>query len=466
MQFGVYCLVHYLSTKGISMSTMSAPLSYSSHYRTLIKLALPVMFSQAGHLIVQITDNMMVGRIGTTSLAASSFGHNVFIGGLLFCIGFSAAMTPLVGAARGKGDVQEAAEWFKNGFIANMMLTGAIIVLMLIVGLFLDNMGQIPEVVRLARPFYFLMIASIAPVMVFQSFKQFAEGLGNTRAAAFITVIEIVINVGLNYVLIFGKFGFPQLGIVGSGIATFVARCSMMISFALIAWKTDFFAEYRVAFAKARVDPAKIRQFFTFGLPLGGQSILEVGAFALGAIMMGWLGAAELASHQIAISVAALTFMGAMGIAAAGTIQVSQYRGAGDWRNLRQAGFATLHIVLAYETCTAIVFIIARHWIPTLYVNDTAVITMAANLLIIAALFQLFDGAQVVLLWALRGIADAKVPMIIAFVSYILIALPTSYTAAFVLQWREMGIWTGYLLGLGVASTFFFVRFFVRSKGA
>jgi len=444
---------------------------YARHYKTLILLALPVMFTQAGHMIVQITDNMMVGRIGATSLAASAFAHNVFIGGLLFCIGFGAAMTPFVGAAHGKGDTREAVAWLKNGFVANMLMGLVITALMLFVGLFLENMGQDPEVVRLARPVYVLWVLSILPTMVFVTLKQFAEGLGNTHMAAIITVQEILVNVGANYVLIYGKLGLPALGVLGSGWATLIARISMGITFVVLFVAMPFFAPYRAYISKqfskqlfSTLERAKLWEYVRLGVPLAGQTILEVSAFALGAIMMGWIGARELASHQIAIGLAALTFMGAMGVAAAGTIKVSQYRGAADRENMRRSAFAAMHIVLAYEFCTAVLFVLFRHWLPTVYVHEVQVIAIAANLLLVAAVFQLVDGLQVVALGALRGIADATVPTYIAFAAYALVALPTSYVCAFVLGWRETGIWIGYLAGLSVASTLFVVRFSRRSR--
>ncbi len=443
---------------------MSFRSRYFPHYKSTIALAIPVMFSQIGHMVVQITDNIMVGRVGTTSLAASSFAHNVFIGGLLFCVGFSVAMTPLVGAAKGAGDVREVGSWFKNGAIANMVFGVCVTVFMLGVSFFLDNMGQQPDVARLARPVYLLWVFSIVPIMVFQTFKQFAEGIGNTRIAALITVQEVVLNIGLNYLLIYGNLGFPALGVTGTGIATLVARTSMPITFALIVWRLKEFVPYRAAFAEAKRDTARILRYLRLGVPIAGTTILEVAAFAFGAIMMGWLGATELAAHQIAIGQAALTFMGATGIAAAATIRVSQFYGAHDRANMRSAGFAAVHIVLAYMSCTALAFVLLRHITPLAYTNDTAVIAAASGLLLIAALFQLFDGVQVATLGSLRGLADVKMPTVIAFLSYIVVALPTSYVTAFVLGWREIGIWTGYVAGLGFSSALFFVRFYLKSR--
>jgi multidrug resistance protein, MATE family len=463
--------------------------SYASHYRTLVGLAVPVMFTQAGHMIVQITDNIFVGRLGATSLAASSFAHNVFIGGLLFGVGFGAAMTPLVGAAKGMvhnasagaeagaqegaaasvdasldASIRAVASWLRNGAVANMLLGCVLVALMLVLGLFLDDMGQDPEVVRLARPVYFLWVLSIAPAMMFVTLKQFAEGIGNTRAAAIITVQEIILNTGANYILIYGKLGLPALGVVGSGWATLLARLSMPATFVVLFYTMPSLRLYVDALAATRFDAQKLKRYIALGVPLAGQTILEVAAFALGAIMMGWLGARELASHQIAIGLAALTFMGATGIAAAATIKVAQYRGAGERENMRRSGFASMHIVLVYMLCTALAFVALRQWLPTLYVSDHAVQAMAANLLLLAALFQIFDGLQVVSLGSLRGLADATVPTTIAFASYVIIALPVSYCAAFVLGWREMGIWTGYVSGLCVASGLFAVRFWLRSK--
>jgi MATE family multidrug resistance protein len=448
-----------------ALSIQSFPVQrFWAHYLPLVTLAIPVMFTQAGHLIVQITDNILVGRLGAIPLAASSFAHNVFIGGLLFCIGFGMAMTPFVGAAFGKRDAVEAASWFKNGTVANLSLGAVLTAIMLCIGLLLDRMGQEPDVVRLARPVYVLWTLSILPTMMFVSFKQFAEGLGNTRVAAFITIQEIVLNVGLNYVLIYGKLGFPALGVVGSGWATLIARLSMPLTFGVLLWRIPFFTAYLSHLRDVPIEWEKLKRYGRLGVPLAGQTILEVAAFALGAIMMGWLSARELAAHQIAIGLASLTFMGATGIAAAATIKVSQYRGAADRVNMSHAAFAAMQIVLIYEALTALAFVMFRFELPKLYITDPTVIVLAANLLLIAAVFQLVDGLQVVALASLRGIADAKIPTLIAFAAYVVCALPTSYACAFVLGWRGSGIWTGYVIGLLVASVAFAVRFALRSK--
>jgi MATE family multidrug resistance protein len=443
---------------------MALASGYRKHYSDHIRLALPVMFSQMGHMIVQITDSMMLGHYDTTALAASTFGNSVVVIGLVFGVGFTFAMTPLVGAARGAGDIARIGRWAKNGAVANLAMGVAVAAVMLSIYPFLDRMGQTPDVLAQAKPFYLFMAISVIPVAVFQSFKQFAEGVGNTRLAFFITFQEVLLNVGLNYVLIFGKLGFPALGVVGSGTATLIARISMPVAFAILFFRLDFFRVYRAAFRTARVEMAALREYAALGVPLGGQFFLEVAAFAGGAIMMGWIGEIEQAAHQIAIGVAAFTFMGATGIASAATIRVSNFFGAGERAEMRRAGFAAAHIVLAYMSFTALCLIVLRGALPTFYTKDPAVIATAAGLLILAAVFQLFDGLQVVMLGCLRALTDTRIPTAAAFISYIVIALPLSYVCAFPLGLRETGIWVGYVIGLLFAAVLFFLRFTVLSR--
>ena len=436
----------------------------ASHYAAHLKLALPVMFSQMGHLIVQLTDSLMLGHYDTTALAASAFGQSVFVIGLVFGVGFTLAMTPLVGAARGANDVGAAAQWFSHGLAVNVAVALLITFVLLALYPWLDAFGQTPEVTATARPYYLLLTASLLPVMVFQTFRQFTEGLGNTRLAALITVLEVLLNLGLNYLLIFGHGGFPRLGIVGAGVATLLVRLVLAGTFALCFIRLRLFAPYRATLRRTLWDGAAIRHYLRLGLPLGGQFVLEVGAFAAGAVMMGWLGKLELAAHQVALGLASLTFMGASGIASAATIRVSYYLGAGERRAMRAAGLAAMHIVLVYMGFTALVFVALRHWLPTLFTTDPAVVSIAATLLLVAAVFQLFDGLQVVLLSALRAMTDALLPTVLAFSAYLLVALPTSYGLAFRLGWREVGIWMGYVVGLATAAVLFFLRFQALSR--
>ncbi len=436
----------------------------AGHYAAHLKLALPAMFSQMGHLIVQLTDSMMLGHYDTTALAASAFGQSIFVIGLVFGVGFTLAMTPLVGAARGANDVGAVAQWFSHGLAVNVAVALLITLLLLALCPWLGAFGQTPEVTVAARPYYLLLTASLLPVMVFQTFRQFTEGLGNTRIAAIITVLEILLNLVLNYLLIFGNGGFPRLGIVGAGVATLLVRFVLAGAFAMCFIRLRMFAPYRAALRRTPWEWAAIRRYMRLGLPLGGQFVLEVGAFAAGAVMMGWIGKLELAAHQIALGLASLTFMGASGIASAATIRVSHYFGAGERRAMRAAGLAAVHIVLAYMSFTALAFVALRHWLPTMFTTDPAVVGIAATLLLVAAVFQLFDGLQVVLLSALRAMTDAFLPTVLTFVAYMLVALPTSYGLAFGFGWREVGIWMGYVVGLATAAVLFFLRFHALSR--
>ncbi len=435
-----------------------------THYVAHIRLALPIMFAQMGHLIVQMTDSIMLGHYDTTALAASSFAQSVFTVGLVFSVGVTLALTPPVGAARGAQDVLAAVRWLKHGAAVN--LTIALLVTLLLLALYpwLNRMGQTPTVAAAASNYYLCLVASLVPVIVFQTFRQFTEGLGNTRIAAAITVLEVLLNIVLNYVLIFGHWGCPRLGLVGAGLATLLVRLALPLAFAGFFIKLQFFAPYRAALRTVPWSRAVTGEYFRLGLPLGGQFVLEVGAFAAGALMMGWLGEIEQAAHQIAIGIASFTFMGASGIAAATTIRVSYYLGARQPAAMRAAGFAGAHVVLAYMGLTALVILALHSALPLLYTGDSAVIGKAAKLLLFAAAFQLVDGLQVVMLAALRALTDAATPTVLAGIAYLGVALPTSYVLAFPLGWREAGIWMGYVAGLALAAGLFLARFHILSR--
>ncbi len=436
----------------------------SGHYAAHIKLAIPIMLSQMGHLVVQVTDSIMLGHYDTTALAASSFAQSVFIVGLVFAVGFTVALTPLVSAARGANDVAGAAQWLKNGAAVNLAVALLVALALLALYPWLGRLGQAPPVATAAGAYYLLLVASLAPVIAFQTFRQFTEGIGNTRIAAAITVLETLLNVILNYALIFGHWGFPRLGLAGAGLATLLVRLALPVAFAIFFIKLRLFAPYRSALRAAPWSRAVAQRYLRLGLPLGGQFTLEVSAFAAGALMMGWLGETEQAAHQIAIGIASLTFMGASGIAAAATIRVSYYFGAGERAAMRAAGFAAARIVLAYMSLTALAILALRSELPRLYTRDSAVIGLAAKLLLFAAAFQLVDGLQVVMLAALRALTDAAAPTALAFIAYLLVALPTSYALAFPLGWREAGIWTGYVAGLALAAGLFLARFHRLSR--
>jgi len=431
---------------------------YLPFYKRNLKVAIPVMLSQAGQVLVQQVDNMMVGAVGTVELAAAAFANSVFILGLVFGMGITFGLTPLVGHAWAKKNQQEAGELLHNSLNTNIISTFILTAVLWVISYFFDYMGQTTEVVALSVSYYRILVVSFIPFMLFFTFKQFAEGLAETKHAMVITLFANVVNIVLNYVLIFGKYGFPAMGLDGAGIATLISRLLMPVMFWYLFIKNDKFNIYYKIALKARPNWEKVKQLMRVGLPIATQIILEVAAFAMSGIMMGWLGVIPLAAHQIALGLASVTFMIVTGIGSGTTIRVSHQFSSRDYVSMKKAATASVHMVVAMMSLTAILFAVYRFQLPYMYTQDAEVISLAAQLLIMAAIFQLFDGLQVVLLSILRGMADVKSAMLYALIAYIFVNLPISYVLAFVFELGPIGIWIGFVFGIGLASLLFYIR--------
>ena len=432
---------------------------YIPFYKRNLHLAFPVVVSQIGQVTVYLVDNMMVGHVGTTELAASSFANNIFMIGMFFGMGITYGLTPLIGKAFGNGKLKDVVIWLKNGIFTHLIAAIGLSVIMFGIYYLLPFLGQPAEVLKLAKPYYLLLCLSYLPFMLFFSMKQFFEGIGNTKMAMQITLTANIINVVINYVLIFGKFGFPEMGLNGAGIGTLVSRLCMPLLFFIFIIKIPRFRRYFVLAHLQPFNKDKIKSILKIGIPIAFQIIVEIIAFSIGAIMMGWLGEIPLAAHQVAIGMASFTYMISLGISQANTIRVSHQIGMKDIKALKMASYASTHLVLVFMLTMGVVFIFARNYLPLLFTTDIEVIFIASQLLVIAAIFQVFDGLQVIMLSTLRGMADVKTPMIFAFIAYLFIGVPTSYILTFLLNAGPMGIWFGYLVGLGLAGGLFYFRF-------
>ena len=432
---------------------------YIPFYKRNLHLAYPVVISQIGQVSVSLIDNMMVGHVGTAELASASFANSVFMLGMFFGMGITFGITPLVGSAFGKGKMDEVDTWLKNGIFAHLSASVVLILIMLGVYFILPFLGQTPEVTKLAGSYYLILCASYIPFMLFFSIKQFLEGIGNTKIAMRITITANILNVIFNYLFIYGKFGFPELGLNGAGIGTLISRVAMPVMFLIYLAKTPSLNRYFVLARKEVISKQKVTALLKIGIPIAFQIIIEGIAFSVGAIMMGWLGEVPLASHQVAIGMAAFTYMISLGISQANTIRVSHQMGVKDFKALKMAAFASTHLVLVFMSSMGILFILARNYLPFMFTVDEEVVKIASRLLIIAAFFQIFDGLQVVMLSTLRGMADVRLPMFIAFFAYMMLGIPTSYFLTFKLMAGPQGIWYGYLVGLGAAGILFYFRF-------
>jgi len=436
-----------------------SPLSYKSHFKRTYLLAYPVMLSQLGHIMVGIVDSIMVGQLGATELAASSFANNFMGMFLMFGIGVTYGITPLVAQADGKKDFTKISRLLRHGIILSLVIGVVLVFFLFGLSEAFPYMSQPEEVVALGKPYFLIIASSLLPLLLFQGFRQFAEGMSVTKPIMYITIIANLINVVLNYFLIYGKFGFPELGLNGAGWATLVSRILMAIALFIFVKNYNKFKEFRSGFDLTAVKADFFRPMLKIGLPTGIQFVFEVGAFAMAAIMMGWLGTIPLAAHQIAISLVALSYMMASGISAASTVRVGNQLGMNDIPNLKRAGNTSFLMALIFMALCSLIYILFNGFFPTIYVDDPRVIAIASSLIIVAGLFQLSDGVQVVGLGCLRGMSDVKVPTVITLVSYWGLAIPSSYLFGFVFDLGPVGIWYGLLIGLTVAAITLYIRF-------
>jgi MATE family multidrug resistance protein len=435
---------------------------YYPHYRSLLKLAVPLVMTQAGQMTVLLVDTAMVGHVSTTALAAASFANNIYIVIMLFGLGVFLGITPLVSHARGANNDQQAAAIMKNGFaLSALLLVGITSIGLSLTGL-MPHMGQTEEVLRLSIPYYRMLVISTIPFLLFTLLKQIGEGLSNTIMAMAATITANLINVVLNYLLIFGKLGFPRFGLMGAGYATLIARIAMPL---LLYAGFSTYKPIRHYFSLMHTAKATLRgvqNIFSVGLPIATQLILEVLAFSFSAVMMGWLGDVPLAANQVAMNLATFTFMIANGVAMATTIRVSFQLGSRDFESMERVCYSAVHLVLGYMGMCGLGFFLLRHQLPHIFTTDMRVVDQTASLLMIAAMFQLFDGLQIVCLGILRGFADVKAPMLFSGFSYIVVGVAVSYVCAFALKMGPVGIWYGFVAGLISAGTLLSLR--IRKK--
>lgn len=430
-------------------------MTLKEHLRKNVVLAYPVVIGQLGHIMVSVADTIMVGRIGVIPLAAATFAGTFIHLLMVFGIGVSYAITPLVAA-----DSQSSSrlmKYLQNGWVLNLILGIALAIVALTCSQFLMYFGQEVPVALSAEPYLILVGASLIPLMIFQTYRQFTEGLSDTFNPMVVSIGANLLNVGLNYLLIYGKLGFPELGLNGAGYATLISRVMM----ALAMW---WIIRHKLHGFSLDFDWSLIRRMLKIGVPSGMQYVFEIGAFAMAAIMVGWISAEALAAHQIALNLASITYMCATGLGSAATIRIGNQMGLRDARNLKIAGYSSMIMVVAFMSVCASLFIVFRGFFTALYIEDLQVQTMAASLLIIAAAFQLSDGLQAVGLGILRGLTDVKIPTIVTFIAYWLIAIPGGYVLGFIFELGVYGVWYALSGGLTIAAVLHIVRFYRLSE--
>lgn len=409
------------------------------------------MVGQIGHIMVTVADTMMVGQLGVIPLAAATFAGTFYHILMLFGIGVSYGLTPLV-AATDLQDKPKLLKLLQNSLLVNSVLGLLMFGLVISISPFLGYFGQEEQVAISAKPYLQVICFSLIPLMLFQTFRQFSEGLSDTFNPMVVSILANLLNVGLNYLFIFGKWGFPEMGLVGAGYATVISRVVMVVL--MMGLSRDKWKGFQMRF-----EQLLIKRMIKIGVPSGMQYVFEIGAFAMAAIMVGWLGAESLAAHQIALNLAAVSYMAATGIASASTIRIGNQMGLKDLKTLKTAGNTSFVLVAGFMAFCGLIFIFFRFQLTDLYIDNEKVQSLAATLLVIAAAFQISDGLQAVGLGVLRGLTDVKVPTLVTFFAYWMVAIPGSYLLGFTLQLGVIGVWYALLVGLSIAAVLHFMRF-------
>jgi len=446
---------------------------YTREFKKNLKLSGPVIMGLLGHTFVAFADNIMVGQLGTAELAAVSLGNSFVFIAMSLGIGFSTAITPLVAESDGANDVKAGRSALKHGLVLCTVLGFALFGMMLLMKPLMHHMNQPNEVVELALPYLDVVAFSLIPLVVFQAFKQFSEGLSHTQYPMYATIVANVVNITINYLLIFGSFGFPKLGIVGAAIGTLISRFVMVVMIWYQLRSRKKFHDYVTNFNFRLLEISKLKHILKLGFPSALQFFFEVAVFTTAIWLSGVLGKNAQAANQIALNLSSMTYMVGMGLGVVAMIRVGNQKGIKDYFNLRRIAQSVFLLTLIFEVVFALFFLVGREFLPTIYLdtNDIVnqldnmeVIKLGAELLLIAAFFQISDGLQVVVLGALRGLQDVNIPTLLIFISYWVIGFPISFYLGLHTDLKSNGIWIGLLAGLSSSALLLYLRFNYLTK--
>lgn len=446
---------------------------YTKEFKYNLNLAAPVMLGMLGHTFVSLIDNIMVGQLGATELAAVSLGNSFVFIAMSLGIGFSTAITPLVAEADTEQNFKKGKSALKHGLFLCTTLGIILFTLLLLAKPLMNVMDQPKEVVALAIPYLDLVAFSLIPLIVFQAFKQFSDGLSLTKYPMYATILANLINVLLNYLLIFGKFGFPELGIVGAAIGTLVSRVVMVFFLWWLLRAREKSKAYVTNIKIFVLESPMLKKIINIGLPSAMQMFFEVAIFTAAVWLSGTLGQNPQAANQIALNMASMTFMVASGLSVTAMIRVGNQKGLNNFTELRRIAMSIFFLGVIVAVGSALLFFLLHDILPTIYVDlddpinafdNREVVSIASTLLLLAAIFQISDSLQVVALGALRGLQDVKIPTLLTFISYWAIGFPISYYFGKEDVFGSEGIWMGLIAGLTSAAMLLFIRFNVLTK--
>ena len=446
---------------------------YTKEFKYNLQLAYPVIIGMVGHTLIGIVDNIMVGKLGSTELAAVSLGNSLIFIAMSVGIGFSTAITPIVAEADAENDHGKIRSTFHHGMLLCTILGFLLFGLVVLAKPVMELLHQPAEVIALAKPYLTWVAFSLVPLIMYQGYKQFADGLSMTKYSMYAIVMANIIHVIINYLLIYGIWIFPKMGIVGAALGTVISRILMVAFMHFILLRQQKLKRYFTEFRLEELKNATVKKIVNLGFPSAMQMLFEVVLFTAAIWLCGTIGKTSQAANQIALSLASMTFMFAIGLSVVSMIRVSTQKGLQDYKNLIIVARSVFLLAIVIEIFFAILFVVFHQVLPPLFLDmdnqaqlldNEEVVTIAAKLLLVAAVFQISDGIQVVVLGALRGLQDVKIPMYITFVAYWIIGFPISYYLGEYTELKAVGVWIGLLAGLSSAALFLYIRFHFITK--
>lgn len=441
---------------------------YKQQYISLIKLGAPILLGQLGIIATSFFDTLMVGHYSTEALASASFVNGLFNLIIFMSMGFSYGLTPVIATAFGKGDNNGIGSSLKNGIVLNMIFAAVVVIIMSIAYLFLENMGQPDELMPIIKPYYITVLLSMIPMIFVNAVKQFSDGITDTRLGMWIIIGGNALNIIGNYILIFGKLGFPECGLLGAGISTLISRIVMVAVYVTIIGISRKYRPYIESLGKASINRHTMRSIFSTSMPISIQMGLESGSFTAASVMIGWLGKDPLAAYQVMVVIGTLGFMVYYSVGASIAIKTANYYGENNRHKVRQCAVAGYHIMLLCAMFACTIFYLFSEPLIRIFTSDDAVVAISLTLIIPLILYQLGDATQITYANALRGLSDAKPMMYIAAISYVVVGLPACYLLAFPLGLGIVGAYLSFTVSLVVAGALFMYRFYshpaVKSK--
>lgn len=434
-------------------------LSYKAHTRSLTALGFPIIIGQIGTIVQGLADTIMTGQYNSEALASAGFVNNVMNLILVFALGYSYGLTPVVGSYHARAEHDHIGQSLRSSLQANGMMATIVLLLMGTLYFFLSHLGQPEELLPIIRPYYLVILASLPFQILFNAYKQFFDGISKTQIAMWVMIGANLFNILGNWLLIYGVGPFPELGLLGAGISTLLSRIGMLLFMVGIFHFRDQFALYHKGFHSKENSKALRKQLHQLGMPIGLQMGMECASFSLCAIIQGWIGTSALAAHQVMTNVASVCYMIYYGIGASVAIRISHFNGMKDLANVRRCAFAGYRMTLVCGIFLSAVIVFFRNEISSFFTNDPSVSAIVMSLMVPFVLYQIGDGLQTNFANALRGIADVKPMMRYAFISYIIISLPLSYFLGIKFQWGPVGIWMAFPIALSVAGMLFYWRF-------